>query len=146
MHKESDNRKDEYDRKINYLRQYLNSQNRILGHLYELEKWETIGTKITQNYGDRIPARGENQSKIESSGINMAILSKDIQKEIATALNLRDEVYQTISKAPTKRHCREILTMKFINGLSNRKIAILLDRDERSIRRMIRNAVLSIEA
>ena len=132
----------EYERKKAVLSRYLALQRSISGYGEELAKWATIGTKINQSYQEGIGA-GENTSKPENAGINLAEIKKCIIKDLDTCMLERDSIKKVISEAPSRY--REILVYRYINGFSVGAIADLMEKDERSVKRIVKDATLSVK-
>ena len=132
----------EYERKKAVLSRYLALQRSISGYGEELAKWATIGTKINQSYQEGIGA-GENTSKPENAGINLAEIKKCIIKDLDTCMLERDSIKKVIGEAPSRY--REILVYRYINGFSVGAIADLMEKDERSVKRIVKDATLSVK-
>ena len=132
----------EYDRKKSMLSRYLLLQRSISGYGEELAKWASIGTKINQTYSDSIGSGG-NTSKTEIGGINLAEIKKSIIRDLSTCMDEREAIKKAIETAPIKY--RDVLTFRYVNGLKEREIADLMEKDERSARRIIKEATLSVK-
>ena len=131
----------EYERKKAILSNYISLQHSIIGYTEELAKWGAIGTKINQSYQESI-GTGENTSKPEIAGINLAEIKKNIEKDIAKCIEERDYIKNAVDTAPSRYW--EILKFRYINGLSARKIAEIMQKDERSVKRILKDATLSV--
>lgn len=132
----------EYERKKAVLSRYLILQRSISGYGEELAKWASIGTKINQSYQEGIGV-GEKTSKPENAGINLAEIKKCIIKDLGECMLERDSIKKAISEAPSRY--REVLTYRYVNGMKEREIASIMDKDERSARRIIKTATLSVK-
>ena len=132
----------EYERKKEILSNYISLQRSIVGYGEELAKWATIGTKINQSYQESL-GTGENNSKPENAGINLVEIQEKISKDIELSTIERDNIKKIIKTAPYRD--REILVFRYVNGLSARKIAEIMQKDERSVKRILKDATLSVD-
>lgn len=132
----------EYERKKAVLSRYLVLQRSIFGYGEELAKWASIGTKINQSYQEGIGA-GVKTSKPENAGINLAEIKKCIIKDLQSCMLERDGIKKAIAEAPSRY--REVLTYRYVNGMKEREIATIMEKDERSARRIIKTATLSVK-
>lgn len=131
----------EYERKKAILSKYISLQRSIARYGEELAKWAAIGTKINQSYQESI-GTGDQNSKTENAGINLAEIKKKIIKDIESCILERDNLKNAIKTAPNRY--REILIFRYINGLSIGRIAETMQKDERSIKRILKDATLSV--
>lgn len=132
----------EYERKKEILTRYIFLQKRICGYGEELAKWTSIGTKINQSYHEGI-GTVSNDSKPEISGINLAEIKKKIIKDIEYCVIERNKIKNAIDTAP-KRYS-DVLIFRYVNGMKTREIAGIMNKDERSVRRIIKDATLSVK-
>lgn len=136
--------KEEFDKRMAFLKRYQELQKEIIGYTYELEKWGSIGTAINQKYQEGFGSSGENHSKPELSGVNLGDLTAQIQADIDRCKEERDNIKKAVEKVRKKRY-RDVLRLKFINGMSHREIAELIEKNERSVYRVIKKAVEYLE-
>lgn len=132
----------EYERKKEILSKYISLQHSIIGYTEELAKWGAIGTKINQSYQEGIGTE-KNISKPEIAGTNLAEIKKKIETDMVKCVEERDYIKKHINTAPIRY--REILVFRYINGLSARKIAEIMQKDERSVKRILKDATLSVD-
>ena len=109
--------------KRDYLMHYQNLQNRIIGLTHEIEKWESIASKVNSAIKGSGVSSGDNSSKVERGAVNVADIINSIQTEINSAKDVREEVLTTIRTKCGKMRHRELLEMRFVNGMSEREIA-----------------------
>lgn len=126
--------------KKEYLEGYRRTQARIVAMAMEIEKWQTIGEKVNNDIGT---GGGGNYktSKVEKSAVNVADIIADIQLEINGAKQQREAIKNTIDNGCKFLRHQEILTMRYINGMSVWKIAKVLHKEEKTVSNMI-NAAL----
>lgn len=137
--------KDEYKKRYDYLISYRDVQHRINGLSNELAKWASIGTNINQKYEQGMSGNvGGNSSKTEISGTGLARVKAQIEAEITQAENERDKVKKAVEKVGNRRY-RLILTYRFINSMSCKKIADMIGKSERAVYKIIRAAIEQIE-
>ena len=131
--------------KREYLMRYQNAQNRIIGLTHEIEKWQGIAEKVNSALNNSGVSTGENSSKVERGAINVADIVTSIQIEINSAKDVRDEVLTTIRTKCGKMRYRELLEMRFVNGMSDYEIAKINKKDVKSISKAITAAIKSID-
>ena len=132
-----------YKEKKETLEGYSSSVKRIVCLQRELEQWHTISTGITQKISPVIVNTNDNNSKVESCAIKCAEIEELILNEIKTAEHNRDQVNKIIEGVRDIRK-RDLLTMRYINNVSVRKIAILYDADVNSIYKQLRRTITSL--
>ena len=133
-----------YEGKKAYLEGYIRCMRRIEALSFEYEKWEAIGTKSNQGYSPA-PGGGNNSSKTETGGMNMADIMLQIEEERKATKKLRDEIQKAIRTKSAKRRYAELLEYRYINGLPNGKIAELIEKDKRSVERAIKAAINGLQ-
>ena len=131
--------------KREYLRNYQQLQNRIVGLTHEIEKWKTIGEKVNNAIGCSGGSSSGNNSKVENSAVNTSDILKEIQIEINSALQKRDAILNTIRGKSRKMRHRELLEMHYINGMSTAKIAKILKKEEKTVQNAISKAVNELD-
>ena len=131
--------------KREYLMRYQNAQNRIIGLTHEIEKWQGIAEKVNSALNNSGVSSGDNSSKVEIGAINVVDIVTSIQKEIDSAKQIRDEVFTTIHTKCGKMRHRELLEMRFVNGMSENEIAKINKKDVKSISKAITAAIKSID-
>lgn len=132
-----------YKEKKETLESYNSAMRRIVCLQRELEQWHTIATGITQKLSPVIVNTNENNSKVENCAIKCAEIEKAICSEIAQAEQDRNRVSKIINNVNDIRK-RDLLTMRYINNVSVRKIAILYDVDENSIYKQLRRTITKL--
>ena len=130
----------EFERKKIFLQQYQDAQKRIYALTEEMEKWGCIATKVNQAYDITGCGNGKGSSKTEMGAINISSILAKINAEIKDAEIVRQSVKDAVKKVQKKRY-RELLEMRYINGLTPHEISDLYEKDERSIRRSINHAI-----
>lgn len=128
------------EEKKQYLGRYRDLQNEIAGLTAEIEKWQTIGEKVNNALGI---GGGSNlkQSKVEKSAVNVADIIADIQADIDKAREKRQEIEKAIDSGCKWFRHKEILKMRYINGLSVSKIARMLHKEDKTVSNMISSAI-----
>ena len=128
------------EEKKEYLEGYRRAQERIVSLTNELERWQTIGEKANSVIGIGGGSHS-NSSKVEKAAVNVGDIVSDIQREINAARLQRESIKNTIEKCCKRMRYTELLTMRYINGMSNRKIAKLQHKEEKTISNMINTAI-----
>lgn len=133
-----------YRQKKTFLESYLANARRIKALTYEIERWETLATGITQKLKQDVVSGGAVDSKIENYAIKIVELENQLQLEINAAMQTRDETLYIISKAKNYRY-RELLELRYVNGLSVRRIAREMEKTEDNIYKLIRLAIKTLD-
>ena len=133
----------EFKRKMLELERYRELQNEIVGYNYELTKWSTIGMSVSPNHSTGSGGR-RGSSKPETAAVNMELIRANIQRDIERCKKEREHIKKAVEKVD-KRYYRIVLQYKFLSGMSNRTIAEKLKKNERSVYRLIKNAVEYID-
>ena len=74
----------------------------------------------------------------------MAEILQKIDDEIKTAESLRDDIQKAIKSKCSKERYRELLEYRYINGMPLRAIADIIEKDERTARRVLNSAINSL--
>lgn len=133
-----------YKEKKERLESYIRSVRRINALAIELEQWRTIATGITQKISPVIVNTNEVNSKVERCAIKCSEIEQTILEEMAQAEYDRQITKTMIDNIKDSRK-RELLTMRYINGASVRKIAIIYNADENNIYKQLRRTIQKIE-
>ena len=131
--------------KRDYLMHYQNLQNRIIGLTHEIEKWESIASKVNSAINGSGVSSCDNSSKVERGAVNVADIINSIQTEINSAKDVRDEILTTIRTKCRVMRYREVLEMYFINGMSVYSIAKVLKKEEKSVHKIINAALKELD-
>ena len=131
--------------KRDYLMHYQNLQNRIIGLTHEIEKWESIASKVNSAINGSGVSSGDNSSKVERGAVNVADIINSIQTEINSAKDVREEILNTIRTKCRVMRYREVLEMHFINGMSVYSIAKVLKKEEKSVHKIINAALKELD-
>ena len=131
--------------KREYLMHYQSAQKRIIGLTHEIEKWQGIAEKVNSALNNYGISSSDNGSKVERGAVNVADIITSIQKEIDSARQIRDEVFTTIQTKCGKMRHRELLEMRFVNGMSENEIAKINKKDVKSISKAITAAIKSMD-
>lgn len=129
--------------KKEYLNRYQAAQKRIIGLTHEVEKWQAIGERANSVIGI---GGGSNvkQSRVEVAGVNVADIIADIQKDIDAQRTVREEIKQIIGKCWPLRY-QEILTMRYVNGMSVADIARQEHKERKTIANMLTSALKKLD-
>lgn len=131
--------------KRDYLMHYQNLQNRIIGLTHEIEKWESIASKVNSAINGSGVSSGDNSSKVERGAVNVADIINSIQTEINSAKDVREEILTTIRTKCRVMRYREVLEMHFINGMSVYNIAKALKKEDKSVHKIINAALKELD-
>jgi hypothetical protein len=132
-----------HDKKI-YLNRYRTAQKQIKAYTKEIEQWQRIAENVSVSYSGGGSSNHSNQSKVEMGAVNVMDLILQIQRDIDNLAPLREEIKAKIDGCKSYRH-REILTYKYINGMSVNAIARQERKEPKTIANMINAAVKKIE-
>lgn len=132
----------DYKRKLDYLYGYKNKMARIRVLIEEHDRWMAIGAKVNQAYSaDAGGSHGDGSSRVEISAIELA----KIDDELKQAVRERDKILRTIRTKSRHKRYQEILELRFIGGLSYNKLSDAIDKDVRTVQRVVRRAVETLE-
>lgn len=134
---------DELKAKKEYLAQYQSTQKLIKGLIREMEQWQTMA----ENASAAISGGGggkSNTSRVETGAINVMDIISQIQDDIDKLAPIRPEIKAKIESCKSYRH-REILTYRYINGMSINAIARQEKKEPKTIVNLINAAVKKIE-
>ena len=131
--------------KRDYLMHYQNLQNRIIGLTHEIEKCESIASKVNSAINGSGVSSGDNSSKVERGAVNVADIINSIQTEINSAKDVREEILNTIRTKCRVMRYREVLEMYFINGMSVYSIAKALKKEDKSVHKIINAALKELD-
>ena len=131
--------------KVEYLSTYQSIVAKIAGNLKEYERWLVIGSKCTQMIQQDEGHGSGGEKRIENAAIMMAEISKAIDAETQKAIRDRDEIERCISDKSKYRRYAELLEMRFIKGMSNYEIANSINKNVRTVRKVMRKAIDTLE-
>lgn len=134
---------DDLKSKKEYLNQYQSTQKNINALIREMEKWQ----RIAENASAAISGSGggkSNTSRVETGAINVMDIINQIQTDIDKLVPIRPAIKAKIDSCKTYRH-REILTYRYINGMSINAIARQEKKEPKTIVNLINSAVKKIE-
>jgi hypothetical protein len=134
---------DELKAKKEYLAQYQSTQKQIKGLIREIEQWQTMA----ENASAAISGGGggkSNTSRVETGAINVMDIIRQIQADIDKLTPIRPEIKAKIESCKSYRH-REILTYRYINGMTINAIARQEKKEPKTIVNLINAAVKKIE-
>lgn len=132
-----------YNEKKRFLESYTVSVRKIKGLQRELEEWTTIATNITQKLKPIMVQNGLTNSKIEECAIKIANIEDQIVQEISKAEQNKQQIEAAVNTIKDSRR-REIITLRYINGLSVAIISYELDKEYDNVYKMIRTAIKSM--
>lgn len=133
-----------YNEKKECLEAYNAAMRRIVCLQRELDQWHTIATSVTQKISPVIVNTNENNSRVENCAIKCAEIEQVIMREIEEAENSRSRVSGIIENVRDTRK-KDLLTMRYINNVSVKKIAILYDADVNSIYKQLRRTITKLD-
>ena len=133
---------DELKAKKEYLARYQSAQKQIKGLIREIEQWQTMA----ENASASISGGGgkSNTSRVETGAINVMDIINQIQADIDKLTPIRPEIKAKIELCKSYRH-REILTYRYINGMSINAIAQQEKKEPKTIVNLINAAVKKLE-
>ena len=119
----------------------------IDAYAMERERWIAIGAKCTQSFGENGNGGGgtKTDNRIEKAAMMMLELSQKIEAEMELAINDRDMIIETIRNKSKKQRYAELLEWRFIGGLSNYKISNRINKDVKTIQRIMRKAIDNLD-
>lgn len=130
--------------KIKYLSQYRNLCYKIRGNSEEIERLTALATNITQTLSLTPVNHNSQSAKMENPAMHIVEIIDQLKEETRILQKERNHVLSLIDKVRNPRY-KMILTMWYVNGLSAREIANILDKTEQNIYKVRRNAIAEIE-
>lgn len=126
-----------------FLRQYRDSLKEWNRLCDEAEQLRAASTRITSNFSG-MPGGGDVPTKVESAleGIEDILARADAAKLLVDAR--RAEVESAINALPAGRH-REVMRLRYLNGMSWDTIAEKLHYDKRHVRRIKKEAIATLK-
>lgn len=132
-----------YKEKRELLNSYRSSVVRIKGLQRELEEWETIATNITRKIKPVMVHSSKTGSKLESDAIKILEIETQLNQELNSIIQTRTSVNDIINTVRDTRK-RDILTLRYINGIPVREIARNRNVAEQNIHKIIKRTIQSI--
>lgn len=133
-----------YNEKIIFLNSYQSTIRALKGLSVEYEKYLDIGSRISQQIS-AAPCGVGSGDKTGRAGIGMAEIKRQIEMEAKTAFELRQNVKAVIESRCSRARYSEILTLKYINGMTDREIADEYRKDTRTVKNALKAAVESLD-
>ena len=135
---------DDLKSKKDYLNQYQSTQKNIKALIREMENWQRIAENASAAISGGGSSNHSNTSKVETGAINVMDIINQIQADIDKLAPIRPAIKAKIDSCKSYRH-REILTYKYINGMSINAIARQEKKEPKTIVNLINSAVKKIE-
>ncbi len=133
-----------YEQKRKILNEYKSINHEIWRLELELEGWETIATSITQKISPVTVSNNDISSRVEKC----AIMCAEIRQEIDRLKKLSEAnkylVTEAIEGIKDSRK-REIMSLRFIEGVGVHKIAVLYGKEDQSIHRIIQRTIKKLK-
>lgn len=133
-----------YRQKRDLLNSYRSTVFKIKGLQRELEEWQTISTNITQKINPVMAHSNKTGSKLESDAIRVVEIENKIRQELNAAIDTRDSVRSIINSIKDTRK-RDILTLRYVNGIPVKEIARSRNVAEQNIHKIIKRSIQSID-
>ena len=132
-----------YKEKRELLNSYRSSVIRIKGLQRELGEWEAIANNITQKIKPVMVNSSKTGSKLESDAIKILEIETQLNQELNAIIQTRTSVNDIINTVRDTRK-RDILTLRYINGIPVREIARNRNVAEQNIHKIIKRTIQSI--
>ena len=108
--------------KMQYLMRYIDSKRRARAILNEIHDLKDLATKITVTFND-MPGGGGNTDKIGAIVANIVDLQSELAVQVKT-MKAEQEIVQAVIDAVDDPDLRQLLILRYINGLTWEKIAV----------------------
>ena len=108
--------------KMQYLMRYIDSKRRARAILNEIHDLKDLATKITVTFSD-MPGGGGNTDKIGGIVANIVDLQSELAVQAKT-MKAEQEIVQAVIDAVDEPDLRQLLILRYINGLTWEKIAV----------------------
>ena len=131
-----------YKQKLEYLYGYKNKVAQIAIFIEEHERWMAIGAKVNQAFNSEPSSgSGDGSSRVERSAMELARIDKEIENAIAD----RDAILHTIRTRSRNKRYVLLLELRFVGGMSYNRIANVIDKDVRTVQRVMHKAIDSLD-
>lgn len=130
--------------KKDYLRQYRDAEREEKRLTGEIELWRSRAESMTAGYGPQTGGGGDGR-KLEQVAVRIADLTDDLIRQRSGLVQLRREIGAAIDAVPDAR-LRELLRLRYIDGLTFEQIAVRMNYGWRQILRLHGKALTEFEA
>ena len=108
--------------KMQYLMRYIDSKRRARAILNEIHDLKDLATKITVTFND-MPGGGGSVDKVGAIVANIVDLQTELAVQAKT-MKAEQEIVQAVIDAVDDANLRQLLILRYINGLTWEKIAV----------------------
>lgn len=108
--------------KMQYLMRYIDSKRRARAILNEIHDLQDLATKITVTFND-MPGGGGSVDKVGAIVANIVDLQSELAVQAKT-MKAEQEIVQAVIDAVDEPDLRQLLILRYINGLTWEKIAV----------------------
>lgn len=108
--------------KMQYLMRYIDSKRRARAILNEIQDLKDLATKITVTFND-MPGGGGSVDKVGAIVANIVDLQSELAVQAKT-MKAEQEIVQAVIDAVDEPDLRQLLILRYINGLTWEKIAV----------------------
>lgn len=108
--------------KMQYLMRYIDSKRRARAILNEIQDLKDLATKITVTFND-MPGGGGGVDKIGAIVAHIVDLQTELAVQAKT-MKAEQEIVQAVIDAVDDANLRQLLILRYINGLTWEKIAV----------------------
>lgn len=108
--------------KMQYLMRYIDSKRRARAILNEIHELKDLATKITVTFSD-MPGGGGSVDKVGAIVANIVDLQSELAVQAKT-MKAEQEIVQAVIDAVDEPDLRQLLILRYINGLTWEKIAV----------------------
>ena len=133
-----------YEQKRKILNEYKSINHEIWRLELELEGWETIATSITQKISPVTISNNDISSRVEKCAIMCAEIRQEIERLKKLSEANKYLVTEAIEGIKDSRK-REIMSLRFIEGVGVQKIAVLYGKEDQSIHRIIQRTIKKLK-
>lgn len=108
--------------KMQYLMRYIDSKRRARAILNEIQDLKDLATKITVTFND-MPGGGGSIDKVGAIVAHIVDLQTELAVQAKT-MKAEQEIVQAVIDAVDEPDLRQLLILRYINGLTWEKIAV----------------------
>ena len=108
--------------KMQYLMRYIDSKRRARAILNEIHDLKDLATKITVTFND-MPGGGGSVDKVGAIVASIVDLQSELAVQVKT-MKAEQEIVQAVIDAVDDPDLRQLLILRYINGLTWEKIAV----------------------
>lgn len=127
--------------KCRYLNQYRIMHIEIDQITKELQRWQDLATRISPSYSDM--PHGGGSDKVQTAAVEVAELTDKLNQKLHQAIMVQENIKKLLESLDDIK-LRQLMSYRYINGMSWEEIAVRMDFNYRWVLRLHRKALNQI--